>query len=345
MVAIWKTLAACPACCAPSAAERLVLLCYAEHANPQRIAWPSHRLVAAETGLARTTVAGAVRCLIRAGWLRIAGRFPRGVVKYEVLAIEARCRLTRQVEGDGGVVSGDRRCRLRRQEVSSQATGNEPVTEPVIEPLSPPGVSGGQHPLRQPAGEREIRKADDRTAGLQLPLLGSAADHVQVALAGLDEDDRAEVLVALRAWIGQEHGARAVARWARKAAARGPGWLASRECPRAYVAACLAREARAVAEDEAREEAQRAAEEVRRREADRACRVREDESRRASEESKRLKEQFLGLEDREREALVAEAIESVHPAFRASLRPDRATEGLLGRRVLRLVRERTGTGH
>lgn len=55
-------------------AERLVLLCYADHANAHANAWPTNERVAIFTGLSRRTVQRALEALVDRRLLALLGR-------------------------------------------------------------------------------------------------------------------------------------------------------------------------------------------------------------------------------------------------------------------------------
>lgn len=308
-----------------SPSQRLILLALAQHADATGQCWPSQGRLAGMTGLARETVNRQVLSLRAAGLVEVTGR-GRGILYRLRLPT---CDVGSQVEG-ATCDAGSQGCDGGSQDPVTLRHTNLSV-EPVNEPLSPPAETRGTaeaSPLRKSGGERGSLGQDGQTTATatermaeaaQLPLWGSASEHVEAVLAGLEARDRGEVTAVLRAWLGQEHGARAVATWARQAAAWPPGRLASKACPRAYVEACMARVARQAAEEAAREAATRAREEVRQREAAREEAEQAEAKGRRREEEERLRAAFRALEPAEREAVVAEAMGRMDPRLRRAI--------------------------
>jgi hypothetical protein len=184
---------------------------------------------------------------------------------------------------------------------------------------------------RSDGSDRSDNGRTGTAEAVQLPLMGTAGERLGRLVAGLDEEDRREVLAAVGAWLDVEHGARAVERGLGATATRAPGWLAGKRCPRAYVDACVAREMKAVAQEAAADAARqvrlrRMGLEVREREAARGA-----EWERQREEEARLRTAFEALGEAEREGLVAEAMAAAG-IMRDVFEKDRGQpmEGLIG---------------
>lgn len=322
---------------AASSTQRIILVCYAQHANAAGLSWPSHATVARETGLNRTTVADHVPRLAEASLLEPSGRTPQGVVRY---------RVTLPVARPAGVGEADTPCRRGRHPPVGEGDTNR-LSEPSIEPsLSPAQVSrddDGRPPDRT-GGERELEEEKPETARQED--LFDVGDEARVKRLRSNltkphwEALQACLLEAVRAEKAREEPLGVIDAFLR----RFSGWPKARlreiGHPRSYWTTVLDGLVERL-EAERQEAAERAERRAAQEEEARRLRIEGQERLRKRQQwRQRMRKCFHALSDARREAIVQDAYEGLSGPFRAVADRTRPLEGYLGTKVLRLVEER-----
>jgi Helix-turn-helix domain len=92
--------------------QRLILLHLADHATDSGLAWPSHRLLATETGYTRQWVIQAIDDLVRGGSLKVVYN-AKGNVRYQLPVYDTK---TKTCSCEGELSTGQRQdCQVSLQ--------------------------------------------------------------------------------------------------------------------------------------------------------------------------------------------------------------------------------------